>query len=421
MKHVSILSTLDRNEFEDLCVEIVKDFVASTDLANPMRYTTPISPIINVTDDNVTFLHKSGLSFTYNVMSHDGTPSGPVAHIVNDLDLFQSHYFEHTPSRRHDSLKILKESLLESLKRIFKYIESHDKHDDFSNVNYIFLSNIDLDLTEIDYSKWIDDNLNSHYPNVHFQIGTSLSILNNISTSTAVKEKYLNIVNDQQALLILPTETGIQAVPFDFLGLNRIKDISGIEPCNILVRSDRRIREIDNALDEFNELLNRIDAKEDDFQQFFIRHPVFLTGFSYKSIRSKVILEREDADPLIPDFFLEPVSRKFWDIVEIKKPEARFVIRKKNRERFSSNVFEAVAQVRAYGNYFDDPRHRKLIAQKYGIDCYRPKLAVVIGSKHLIEPHLLRDAELDFNRVQVFTYDDLVQHVMNIRNWLSGR
>ncbi len=367
MKTVSTLSTFEKFEFIELCKEIFRTYIKLNDLANPLRYTTPLYPIINATNEKLDFLYEDNVLFTYNVISYDTNPSGPVALIGSNLDLFQSYYFENTPSNRQDAIKLLEKTLFESLRSIFKYIEIKDNCNNFIQVNYIFLSNLDLDLAEFDYNSWIDTQLNQYYPNVHFQIGTSISILSNLNTFENVKEKYLNIVNKQQSLIILPTETGLQVVPIAYLGLNRITDISAIEPCNIFVRSEQRIIEFDNAVDEFNELLKSPRISEEKFQAFFERHPIFLTGFSYKSIRSKVVLEREKDDPLIPDFFLEPASHKYWDIIDIKKPTTKIIIPKKNRQRFSANVFEAVAQMRTYGNYFDDPKHREWLSREYGI------------------------------------------------------
>jgi hypothetical protein len=79
-----------------------------------------------------------------------------------------------------------------------------------------------------------------------------------------------------------------------------------------------------------------------------------------------------------------------------------------------------VAQLREYGNYFDDPANRNLIQRNYGINCYKPRLIAVIGNNSTIDDNALRDAQNDFASVRIRTYDELVSEVKNIRNWLAN-
>jgi len=146
---------------------------------------------------------------------------------------------------------------------------------------------------------------------------------------------------------------------------------------------------------------------------------VFLTGLSYKTVRSKIVLDREDKGPLIPDFFVEPAHGTLWDILDIKRPTAKLWTGTKNRERFSSNVYELVAQLREYGNYFDNPKHRSQIQARYGISCYKPRLVGIIGCGAAVDDTALRDAQGDLSSVRIRTYDELLSEVKNIRDWLS--
>lgn len=419
MKKFSVLNTLEESEFYSLCKSIIQDYLISTQKDDSLRFTSPFYPIINVRQDNVDFLQYNGLSFNYNIMSHDSTPGDDWARIVHPLDLFQSYYFTYTPTSVSDCLYFLKKSILNSLEVILKFVTEKEKIQDFTEINYIFLSNIDFDFSKIDYAKWISDNLNNHFSNVNFQIATSISILNNLSNSKIVKEKYLNIINKNDSIIIIPVEKGIKAVNFCYAGLDIISDVDKDVPFNIFVKSNRRALELDKSIDEFNDLINNEKAIEDDFQSFFIKNPIFLTGLSYSAIRSKVILERKEGNPLIPDFFLEPIYNQYWDILDLKRPTTKLIINKKNRVRFSHHVHEAVAQLRTYGNYFNDSSNRDLIKSKYGIQCYNPKLIVVIGTKYSIDEMMFKNSELDLSKVHIKTYDELAEEVKFVRNWLS--
>lgn len=419
MRKVTSLSAFEEADFTDLSKAIVQDYVASNDLDNPLIFTTPIMPVINVTAKNVRFIKHGDVHFNYNVMSHDSTPSDDRARIVHPVDLFQTKFYTETPSTEAQSLEVLRETLLNSLDKILGYIKDKEKFQVPSSINYVFLSNLDIDLEAIDFHSWLDANLTQLHPTVNFQIGTSFSILSNLNRSPSVKHKYLRIVNKDQSVIILPTEAGLQAIPFDYAGLRRVTDCDKKSPVNVYVKSSKRVAELDSMLEQFSELINRTDTTEDDFQQFFLKNPLFLTGLSYRSVRSKIVLERDEAGPLIPDFFLEPAHNRYWDILDIKKPDVPIMMLKKNRERFSSFVHEAVAQLRNYGLYFNEQSHRERIKQKYSIECYNPRLIVVIGSKYSIDERLLKDATLDLTRVEVKSFDELQMDVMRIRQWMS--
>jgi hypothetical protein len=419
MKPITLLSAFSEDEFRDLCTAIIQSHIADNDLDNPFRYTCPFRPIINLTAESVQLRAAEGYTFNYNIMSHDATPGDNAAHIVNDVFLFQVHYFDTHPTTKQGCLDLLHKTLFRSLDVIFRYIAATDNRSGFRNVNYVFLSNLEFDLASVDYSRWITETLEPRHPNVNFQIGTTVSILGAINTAERVRRCYCQLVHKNSPVIILPSSAGLKAVTFDSLGLTRLDDVGADASLNVLVKSSTRVREIDNAIEQFNLLLTNSDAKEEDFHEFFVRNPIFLTGLSYKAIRSKVVLERRGAGPLIPDFLLQPASSRLWDILDIKPPRAKVWTHQKNRDRFSSEVYEVVAQLREYGNYFDDPAHRDLIEARYGISCYKPRLIAVIGTRNTVDDSAFRNAQRDLSSVTIRTFDDLVGEVQNIREWLA--
>ncbi|WP_054693413.1 hypothetical protein [Desulfosarcina cetonica] len=138
MKPITLLATFSIDEFHDLCTAIVKSHIAAHDLANPMHYTCSLSPAINVTEDCVKWRVIEGYTFTYNIMSHDATPSGNVACMVNHVFLFQTHYFEVQPTTQQGCLSLLEETLLGSLDIVFRHISRTDNRSDYQTLITFF-------------------------------------------------------------------------------------------------------------------------------------------------------------------------------------------------------------------------------------------------------------------------------------------
>lgn len=163
------------------------------------------------------------------------------------------------------------------------------------------------------------------------------------------------------------------------------------------------------AIEEFEEMINRPDLREEDFHQFFERYPQFILNDEYKAAHSKIVLERDTDGPLIPDFVLEPANRTgLSDILELKTPETKVFVLRTNRIRFSAEVMEAVAQLREYSLYFDERKDRENIAEKCGLLAYKPRMFVVLGRTTNVNPLVARMAELDLSGVTLRTYDDIL-------------
>ncbi|MBX2835097.1 MAG: DUF4263 domain-containing protein [Micavibrio sp.] len=170
-------------------------------------------------------------------------------------------------------------------------------------------------------------------------------------------------------------------------------------------------KKILNTIEEFEYLINKTDTKEADLQDFFVCHPDFILFDDYKKAHSQIILSSEEfgMDKLIPDFILEPHKPNILsDILEIKLPKAKLVSLRKNRERFSSFVSDACAQLREYSSYFDNPKHRENIKSSFGLHLYQPRLILIIGRRPEIDPITLQKMYSDLNSVTLLTYDDVL-------------
>jgi amidophosphoribosyltransferase len=169
------------------------------------------------------------------------------------------------------------------------------------------------------------------------------------------------------------------------------------------------------ALEEFESLINDPRVREADLQDFFERNPDFIINDEYKKAHPHVVLESENAEPLIPDFVLEPINQDgLCDLLELKHPLAKISVMKPRRNRFSAEVFEACAQLREYSLYFDDQKNRETIYRNYGLRSFRPRLFLIIGRRGSASPIELRKAELDMPHLYLQTYDDVL-HRMKAR------
>jgi thioredoxin len=166
------------------------------------------------------------------------------------------------------------------------------------------------------------------------------------------------------------------------------------------------------AVEEFEALLNLNNATERMFQEFFAAYPQFIINDVYSRVHSQIVLEKTQTQSLIPDFVLEPYnSNSLCDILELKRPDAKLFIDQKNRSRFSAAVFEAVAQLKEYHDYFEHEENRALVEKKYGLKFFRPKLVLIIGRRGDLTPIAFKKAQSIFPTISIETYDDLLNRM----------
>lgn len=162
------------------------------------------------------------------------------------------------------------------------------------------------------------------------------------------------------------------------------------------------------------ELINDPNVSEQALQDFFERHPRLLARNDHDRVLPHPVLARDEGGDLIPDFMLEP-QNDFADILDLKLPAQPVVVGKANRLRQSAAVSEAMAQVREYRAYFDDPRHREHFERRYGARAYRPSVVVVIGRDPTVDPFELRRLWDDLPRhAEVLTYDGLLRRIRRL-------
>ena len=169
------------------------------------------------------------------------------------------------------------------------------------------------------------------------------------------------------------------------------------------------------AVEELESLMNDLNAKEKDFQDFFERHRDFIHNDEYKDAHPHIVLSNNEDKQLIPDFVLEPiVSSSLCDLLELKLPSVKVFVLKKNRMHFSAAVTEACAQLRIYAEFFDEEKNRITFQNTYpGLRAYKPKMFVIIGRQGKINPLIRRSIESDLPKITLRTYDE----VLNRAKW----
>src|ERR1044072_509445 len=181
---------------------------------------------------------------------------------------------------------------------------------------------------------------------------------------------------------------------------------------NILYTYSSEGAALRRAVAAFEEMINDSSATEQDFHDFFERYPDSILHEDYKQAHSKILLERKEGGPLIPDFVLEPFSKSaLCDLLELKTPLANAYVVKKNRMRFSATVMEAVAQLREYSSYFDEVDHQDRLEERYGLKAYKPRMYLVLGRTGKVSPIERRKIEFDIPGITLRTYDDVLERM----------
>ena len=166
-----------------------------------------------------------------------------------------------------------------------------------------------------------------------------------------------------------------------------------------------------DEIKEFERLINSDDTRELHLQKFLEKHPNFLKGLNYENIYPQIILERDNDGSLRPDFILEPYDDAFCDILDIKLPNQKFFVGRKDRATLAAGLHEVAAQLREYASYFEEEKYRKLVREKYGLKVYKPRLIAIVGRdmRQMTEVQFHR-AFTAYDNLRFMTFDELLKH-----------
>lgn len=192
---------------------------------------------------------------------------------------------------------------------------------------------------------------------------------------------------------------------------------------NILYPSVIEEASLELAIEEFEDLINSPKASENDFQKFLESNPGFILNDEYKTAHPHIILSKENKEKLIPDFVLEPVNQsEFCDLLELKLPSAQIYVMKKNREHYSAAISEAAAQLRTYGNFFDEEKNRNNFQQIYPhLKIYKPRMFLIIGRQNNEDAMIKRQIQSEHPQLVLKNFDDLLARMKWKQEKLKNR
>jgi hypothetical protein len=118
-----------------------------------------------------------------------------------------------------------------------------------------------------------------------------------------------------------------------------------------------------------------------------------------------------DREAINPDMLLQRPDG-FWDIVDFKTA----ALDRKNltkgghaRRRFIDYVYEGLARLANYAEYFSFPANAAFAHQKYGVQVSAPRLILIVGSIENCDPSEIQQALRAHPNAQLFDYDTLLR------------
>lgn len=214
---------------------------------------------------------------------------------------------------------------------------------------------------------------------------------------------------DEPSLTLLEEDGKIVIEHFSYRGTGAISVCAGHE---ILSVSSRLVLPLvaPEILREFESLLNASSTNEQHIQKFLERYPEVLKSLGYVDCKPQVMLREPGKRDLKPDFLLCKPGNNGFDILDLKLPSAT-IVRTEPYPRISHEITKAIAQLRAYRNYFSSPVNRDRFVRAHGIEFFEPSLIVTVGRRHQYPNALIRNEIQQQSRdVRLMTYDELIEY-----------
>lgn len=241
--------------------------------------------------------------------------------------------------------------------------------------------------------------------NMFLESGGSFS---NLGLTLDVAKKYAP-ERDQPILGLIERDGRVYIKKFSYrnsVGIegdhqNRILSVNSEAPISLPLHA---------TLSEFEELINKENTKEHEIQKFLEAYPELLQSLGYAQCKSQVILNEEGKKDLIPDFIMQRPGNNGFDILDLKLPTAKITSRTPYL-RISYEITKALAQLRAYKNYFNNPVNTSMFYKKYGLDVLLPELIVVIGRR--VDLSSFSDRREIYQQapgLKIITYDELIEY-----------
>lgn len=189
--------------------------------------------------------------------------------------------------------------------------------------------------------------------------------------------------------------------------------------------SASKIEERLKILDNFEALLNKEQPKEVGDVQAELKKMPWIFGPEY--VRLDV---RDAGEEGVPDGRLKRIDG-LSDILEVKLPSVKLLKQDEKspaRQYMYADLSKALGQLTGYLEYYDseysterDDDGNEILEDRYG-KYYKPKGILLVGRRETAQPKHLRRLLAYFHRIEVLTYDDLIERARNgLQNLLEQK
>ena len=204
---------------------------------------------------------------------------------------------------------------------------------------------------------------------------------------------YMTLLLENMDLL---SEKSIESFKNEFLEAQELKN-----------RSD----ELKIEIEKLKSMVNNPNSKEKDFQNFF-EYNYWMFGVDYIGMTPTKKISEND----IPDFLLERYD-KFHDILDLKLPIPSLFKTVGNKLHPRQKLYDGCSQIEQYIGYSNE--NVKQIKNEINEKIYRPRGILVIGRTNSHEEERLRQFNDDNRKVEIMTYDDIINKATNILNTME--
>jgi hypothetical protein len=244
-------------------------------------------------------------------------------------------------------------------------------------------------------------------------IGSSLFLesggnFNTLSTALQIAKRYAP-ERDQPILALVERSGRIYIKPYSYRNSSTLEFDQDQSVLSIGSEIPLPVTTLE-ILAEFEEILNVQNVKEETIQKFLESYPEILRSLGYASCLPHVILREHGKKDLIPDFILQRPGNNGFDILDLKLPTAKVAISNPYL-RISHEITKALAQLRAYRNYFNNRNNVSKFYRTYHLEPLSPELVVVIG-RRLENLSYLERSEINEQSkgIRIISYDELLDY-----------
>jgi hypothetical protein len=311
--------------------------------------------------------------------------------------------------------------------RSYQYYQEHGPPQDYFPEDYFFLSNVSHDVLghEAECPANFRFRARKLFNRVlyipedrcpNFEIITPETVLHSLGRPQAIAF-LVDMLNAPSSYYLLAREGRVSVVPTSEHGTFLACSNDGASDHPSVGLSARVVRSLIptdaitvHVLSEFEMLLNDQTAREEDFQEFLRCNPQLLFAMDerYCEIRPHVCLYDSNGERLVPDFLARIQDSNIWDVIELKLPSSRPLVRHRTAARASAAAARGIAELLRYRDYFSVRENRRRMANHFGFAPYEPCLVLVMGRGNNTRFEW-ESTRAGFPGVQIISYDCLFQ------------